>query len=357
MALLSWQAATTDSPLRRRFALFSMALCLSASMMTHYFGLLAFVPILCGEFTRSVIRKRLDAPVWIAVVVGMVPVAALLPLIRAARAYHAPYWAAPEWPKIVHFYLCVLGAGVPMLLFGAANSWSIWRGATVQRPKEPFRREWAAAFGLMASPVITMALAVSLHSAAAPRYALPAVIGFAIALSFGAYAVGDKRIAALTSICIVLCFGASWAMRDRVALFARPGEQILFHLTPAALPDSALKTGLPIVITDGSAFLELWRNGPPSVRDKIVYLADPAASRKYIHMDNTDLQLSALHQWTPIPVQSYETFLSVHPRFLLFGRTSMWEWQISKLVEDGAKLEKIGTNAYRVEAPGRPPRR
>ncbi len=90
LALLCWQSATINY--WRRLSIVCLTLSLAAALSTHYYGIFVIPALAFGETVRTVIRRRLDAPVWAAFCLAVAPLVLHLPLIRQARAYSGGFW-------------------------------------------------------------------------------------------------------------------------------------------------------------------------------------------------------------------------------------------------------------------------
>ena len=80
-----------------------LALAATAAVATHYYAVLALLPFVVAEATRTVGRRRLDAAVAGAFAVSLVPLLVAAPLIEAARAYSGSFWTEYSWRSPVEF--------------------------------------------------------------------------------------------------------------------------------------------------------------------------------------------------------------------------------------------------------------
>src|SRR5439155_15626108 len=86
-----------------------MAAALAAGIYTHYFAVLAAVPIAAGELTRQIVRRRLDADAWAAFVAAAAASTPLLWLARTPAAARATFWARPSAVDVARAFEFVLG--------------------------------------------------------------------------------------------------------------------------------------------------------------------------------------------------------------------------------------------------------
>jgi hypothetical protein len=82
IALICWQGAAMQSE-RRWYWLAGLAGALACAMLTHSYAVLLFLPIIFGELARSVSLRRVDWPIWVAI---MVASAAILPSVTLVRS-------------------------------------------------------------------------------------------------------------------------------------------------------------------------------------------------------------------------------------------------------------------------------
>ncbi|MBV9609568.1 MAG: glycosyltransferase family 39 protein, partial [Acidobacteria bacterium] len=106
LSLLAWQHLAEND--RRRVWLVVLALSLAASVAVHYYGIFTVVPLAVGELTRSITRRRVDVVVWVAFAFSVLPLAFVLPLIRAGMSHAGVFWSPALWNSIPEFYRSVL---------------------------------------------------------------------------------------------------------------------------------------------------------------------------------------------------------------------------------------------------------
>ena len=80
-----------------------MTAALTAAVASHYYAVLALLPIAAGEIVRSHTRKRIDVGVAVGLTVALVPLAVAWPLIDAARKYSDSFWTQVDWAALVEF--------------------------------------------------------------------------------------------------------------------------------------------------------------------------------------------------------------------------------------------------------------
>ena len=184
LALLCWQGAA-EGP-RRMWWLIGLAVSGAASVSSHYYAIFLLVPLGVGEIVRSLTRRRIDFPIWIALGCALLPLLLFLPFLQQARTYSHHFWAQPKWGMIPGFYYFLLMPTIGPIIATLIAS-SLWpAGESSHRPpsppasQQPPCYEIAAALGFIAIPAIAVIVAKLVTGAFTHRYALSAVIGFSI---------------------------------------------------------------------------------------------------------------------------------------------------------------------------------
>lgn len=346
LALLCWQSATMNC--LRPLSIVCLALSLAAALSSHYYGIFAIFPLALGETARTLIKRRLDAPVWAAFCLAIVPLAWHLPLIRQARVYSSAFWSPPQWMDIpdVYFkmlYLSVLPLILLLFLSGVYQS--------VRRDKLSFESratpkiappiyEVAAVLGFIIIPIVCVILAKFVTGAFTDRYAISAIIGFSILISFIAAKLNDNStlVSSILVVCFVGYFGVlasknTWKVsitppEIKIGLLQQKGEE-----------------NLPIVAADPFTFIELNYYAPPEIGSRVLYLADPEISLRRLKQDSIERGIvSLLKPWFRLNVTDYKSYIAARPRFLLCGDPQLFSWIVPQLEEDGMRLELKGFN-------------
>lgn len=338
-ALLTWSIAVDDASKWRSAATIGLFVSLGAAVSTHWYGLLAAVPILVGEATRLLAGQRLRWSVMAACIGGLSLALLYFPLIMAAGGYQRQFWKGvglsdlpisytflfEKDPAFSAFTFFVLSLGALLLFAGNAKA---VLGASRLRPVHEFAA--AIAFGLI--PLLGIALAVFKTHAFIERYIISWVPGMILLITLLLY-----RIAGGQATVLVAALGATmtaWAaqaylLKYRVSLPA-PDTAALFERYPS----------LPIVIDSQELFVSVCTE--ESNCHSLVYLIDPAADRILGH-DTTTRTGEALQHWTKLPVLGFSHFAQEHRQFVLVSNIQgPTEWVGQLLHDQGATLEFSG---------------
>jgi Dolichyl-phosphate-mannose-protein mannosyltransferase len=358
LGLLCWQSATSNR--HRLAAVGGLALALSATVSTHYYGVFVVLALALGEAVRTLSRRHLDVAVWAALAMPAVPLAFHLPLIRAGTAYSGAFWSPPQWVNVPDFYTDLLEPAVMPLtvllivaaLVGLASTEP--PAADGARPLPPLH-EVAAAFGLIVIPVICVVLAKLVTGAFVNRYAITAVIGFAVFAGFGAGMAFGRRPA--MRLIAVTCLGCWFVLLQARELVQPTGLTLpVSRVSVDRLSQWVRATphpNLPLVVADPQTFTELSHYGAPDIRQRIVYLADPDLALKHRGTNSVERgMLDLVRPWFRMHVVPFRPFIEQHDRFLVYGdfvRLSFLNWLLPELHARGMHtrlLNGAGNNLF-----------
>jgi hypothetical protein len=98
------------------------------------------------------------------------------------------------------------------------------------------------------------------------------------------------------------------------------------------------------VITDPHAFMTLAHYGPPDIAGRIVYLADPDASLRYLGHNSVEKgMLDLIKSVFALNVQEYQGYISSEERFMVYTRTANpLNWLLSDIQRSGSLIEMRG---------------
>ncbi len=346
-AFLCWQCAIDK--IRRKLALAGLALTLAIAVTNHYYGVLLVLPLAIGELVRTATRKKTDWAVWTALAVSVVPLVALLPVIRPGMAVHeAAYdhiWNKPEITFLWGSYKAILGiAGLPIL---ALLGWFAVRSTSDFRRPEDDRHvipghEMAAGFALAGLPILAYLLAISYVGMVAWRYVLPTAVGCAIIVAFTFYRASCARPAAGLLLVIVLL---GWSV-VHIGLVAR--EEVVARNRYEARDTALLvrNLNLPIVVQDGILALPMDHYLPPDLRQRMLFPVDLEAVRYYQEADTPERIMVIGKNTFPVPMEDFEQFRRDHKEYLVYGLHA--GWLISTVIHDGGKAYMLDRGKWQI---------
>jgi hypothetical protein len=352
ISLVMWQL--TADRRNRHWALAGLALSVGAALLTHCYAVLILLPLVSGEITRSFTRKRLDWPVWIALVLGGCAVVTYLPLLGAShRLALDNVTFRPTLRVLTECYgMMTAPLAVPLALalviviaLRCTGGLQAWRPI----PQGFEVHEIVAALALVLVPVFAFLIAIFVSHVFMPRYGLAAVIGFSILFTWFAhqYAADQRLTGALVSYLFAFWFVCGFALWIIDATRLKVTAASSHAGRPAAyeIPPELVKPDLPFVAANGLFFLEADHYAPQSFVSRLVYLADTDAAVRYTGSDVFDRGFPIMQKWFPIRarVESYSTFTRRHRRFLVFGGFDHpLAWLTRKLLDDGVELRFLG---------------
>jgi hypothetical protein len=392
LAMFCWSVAADSarSQASRRFALPGMTLALAAGISTNYFAVLAFLPIAAGEAVRTIVRARavsaaqrssaaylraIDIPVWLGLLIAVLPLAAYRPLINHAIAQFAPYaWNKVSldqafdsytemvetvlYPLLALFALAILAYLVArrtssMCLAYRAKVLPRWLASVLDSAcaRLPFpAHEIAAAFFFMAYPFLGYFIASIRGGMLSPRFVIPVCFGFAIAGTAAAYQLfAQTRVAGA----VFLCFFMAWFIsREAVIGYWYAEQKQCFYKVLASLPqaDSAVPLNAPIAISDPLMALTFQHYAPPGIAARAVFPVDFPAIRHFRGDDSPEENLWAGRNLIySLPILPLARFQNSAGRYLLLA--SDGNWMISDLRDHCYAVERLPVNT-RAEAIG-----
>jgi 4-amino-4-deoxy-L-arabinose transferase-like glycosyltransferase len=359
VALYAWSQAARDR--NRAFHVAVLAATLAGSVWNHYYGVLVFVPIAVGEGVRSLQRRRIDVGILGAFFAAALAIVPIYPLAAAARTQSESFWSRASMADVGTTYQFVfaplverdvayVAIAVGALAFFARASKSdrrLARGVPLY--------EFTAGLVALLIPVLGVALGVVLTGVFVPRYAISAVLAPSLVVPLIVWQRHTRGGVAELLLCGFLLFAFARSMGP--SLLSRPVFVDPYLSKP--LLQSAVTTGAGVISSSSLQFLQLWYYTPNSLKGRIRYLADVENARRFMASDTIDRGYLALHRWTTVPIEPYESFVAGHREFRVHEAGS--GWLLRKLDEIGASKMDLGRGPGErlllVQLPGEPPNR
>jgi Dolichyl-phosphate-mannose-protein mannosyltransferase len=341
-ALHGWFEAAAGRRVRLHLAM--MAVALAAGLWTHYYFVLAFVPIVLGEIVRQIAQRRIDPRPWLAIAAAGVIALPLWPLVLVSSAQRATFWArpdadsplatridalygsffsTPEQRWLVIFARIVVALVIVEVLCRAL--WRVW-------PKRLAGHELMALAACALLPVAGVLVGDAL-GVFTGRYVLFTIVGVVLAIVLGLWWLappsGLAEIVAVIGMIAVSLHLGSRIVSDRERLV----NELERH---PILADRLLRAQDPIVITGSVDYLAIWYYTPASARSRALCLDDPGGELRDMHSDSVSRGYSALARWTPLPVVPIDEFVAAHRRFWMYSFGP--DWIERSLTRRGATL-------------------
>ncbi len=344
LALVAWQMAAESS--RRLPACVLLALSLACAILCHYYAILVYLPLAGGEAFRAWRARRIDWPVWAALVAGGAPVVWRVAFIsRVVDNFKHPSWS-PAYPEqVVEFWETALQHTLSFVVLGVAilAVWMVRHG----KPDAPedagsspqlMDHELIAGALFLVIPICAVGAGMMVTNLFTDRYALLSLAGVAILIPM---ILG--RLAGGRALPGFLMFWVSLLPLFFVTLEIPPARH---PWTDEPILVKALQTG-PVVVADGQLFLQMWLYAPEAYKKKILFLADDAAANKYMGFDALDFGLRGLRPWSSVQVIPYQEFAAPGREFLLYQNPLKPGWLLSKIVADGGSADLVELTNFR----------
>jgi hypothetical protein len=337
LALAAWTQAAAGRKATLHWLL--MAVGLAAGLWTHYYSVLAFIPIGLGEAVRQWQRRRFQPAPWVALAGAA---AALLPLwnfLGAAADARATFWARAGEQDLGSAYRYVL-KDLPdrtwtlaiLALIIALELLRRWRSGRSSRRLQP--HDLAACLGCLAIPAAGLALGHGLD-VFSTRYLVFATVGLAFAIPQLLWWLLPDTGAGDVLVAVAL----AWPIGVLTVDMAQPPPRRTVQAEQHPWLVEWLRTPEPVAMTGGVEYLGLWYSLPEPARPRAVYLADPEMELRHTGSDTVDRNYLALARWTPVPVVRADVFVRTHSRFWLYSyRPSPAE---TRLRQSNATLREI----------------
>ncbi len=338
LALEGWQRALDDS--RRKLSLAVLALGVATAVNAHYYGFLVLIPLVAGEATRTVARRRVDKTVWVVIFGAASCVLVNWPFLKTQLAQVGTFWNQASMAQTIDAYWWLLSRGVValvlFLLFASFVSLLDGPSAHERRERPPVpAHEQVAAVAMLGVPVTCYVIGRIGPGVFYYRYMLLTTVGAILAAAFVAHELlpDDPRWPAVLLAAVAL--GGTYQMVKTQREFAVPDAG---RAGQAALESLLPREELPIVHGTRSGFMDATRYGDPVLFPRMFYLTNREASQKWVGNDNGQIAMSRIAPLVPGQVLDYRRFLDRHQRFLLVNPRMEKDWIYRQLLEDGARI-------------------
>jgi 4-amino-4-deoxy-L-arabinose transferase-like glycosyltransferase len=344
VALAAWQRR--DESTSHRVAPLVCGLMVAAAAFTHYYAVLIVLPLAAGELTRTIMRRRVDWAMSIALTFAIIPFLFLRPLVETARQFAPTFWSRPSPGDLVESYRQLLDP-LSLLVVTAVACMTIAAllirpAATVLDAAPTDARERAltadeivAASVLLALPAVGYVLAVFVTGAFHQRYVIQGVLGFAILVAWwAAILLRSRRDATILVIVLFLAFGARQGVGalGLVRTASDPLEE--HHSLLKAVPGE-----LPVVVPHPVTFLQLAHYSSAYMGTRLTYLTKPADVVQQLGIDTGSRGLRLLAQLVPLNVQDYDAFVRTHDQFYVYDGPR--SYLVPKLLSQTAEVRLI----------------
>jgi hypothetical protein len=350
LSLLLWSlAAGKDS--RRGLLLTALAVTLVALLSSHYYAGLLLAPLGIGECVRAFRRKRIDWSLSAILCFSPVTLLAYLPFLRAiAGSYQKGFFSPPYWFDTYGFYLILLlPAFVPVALALGVGGFVAWRW----EPRSPCAAKYpasalpvherAAAWVLAVTPILYVVMALTVTKAFVYRYALGGLFGVCVVFVDLIWLwLGPRRLA-IRSLCgVLLASFAVLRLAPAISQFVDPAARQELRTELAAIENLAAQSDRPVAVSPPHAFFEYAHYASPTLKKRLVYLADPEFALQSTGTDSGEWALMNVARWAGLHVEDYRGFRASDKGFYLAQqKRHRFDWIAPKLESEGVGLEVL----------------
>jgi hypothetical protein len=333
LSVLCW-ARAADPGRHRRLWLVGLCLSTTLALLTHYFAVFSVLAVVLAEIARSLHRKKIDAPIWIALAVSTL---IFLPVYAAFAPAGQPYRAHPFYPVrllgLLATYRDLFRSRLVLVVIAAASLIAAASG----RPKK-FRKLSAAncilVLTLSLVPVLIFAAGELYTHTYVERYGICALLGVAILVAaVTSFIAGGQARAILPGLAVIFVLHQIPFVR-----LAREPVYSPKSLWPAKEPDVLKKNAeLPIMVPDFDYAMRSKFYAPGWLSSRLIMVGSAQSMLRFKGTDAPTLAMLAIHRWTGWPVADYENFIREHKRFLMYGEY----WALDALRSDGAVVKSL----------------
>ena len=347
LAFLSYRAALSPVPRRRRLGIAGLFLSLGAAILLHYYGLFLPLPFVLAELLRARVQHRPDWPVFTAILGSFLLFLANLPFLAGLRAVQAVYFdsgeAHPDVFPLTFVWLFsqegmyrwrdqhsknLLLCATVVLLLGLG----LWQLARIYlRPRSLTANSYlvlALSLGLFI-PALNIVIGHFKSHSYSVRYGLPAAIPLVVL----APVLADpwlRRLAPRASLTLLplalLACGYRIARlihgTARDAQFTRAG----LLPTPDLLAAQASVADQHLYLQELPTFLVTYFYAPDTLKHRLVLVQSVPREWHWFHSATASLFSMYMRETTSLPILTFED-LQRQPGshlLVLYDTSSLW---------------------------------
>ena len=316
IGLVAWQAAAEGR--RRRVALVVLAVALAAALCSHSMAVTLALPFLAGEATRTWQRKRVDWPVWCAFAASA-PAAVVIPIIKHGRDFTgmAPFTGSIMGHIALTFVQMLRPAIAPLgLAFALVLFLRSYGDKTTGRDAGMPAYELAALAGFAMIPFVAVPMSL-LGGRYWLRYSLNCTIGLAGLLVVLLFLIGQSN--RMSGVTVLVVVAVSFAVGQFYPEDNRPDGGLKEVNTSEEIRTLAerIPADVPLVISQGTTFVELEHYATPQLAKRLYYLTAPSVAAAIDGDLLFEVSGARLGEYFPFRAhfEDYHAFIAKHSRF------------------------------------------
>lgn len=333
LSLLAWQLA--GIPRLRLHATIGLAVTLAAGVSLHYYAALLVLPLAVGELVRSSTTRERRPAVWVALVIGLLPLAAYAPLMSAASSYGELFWTRASLAQLPYTYrYFLLPIVLPLVLFLLAlAARSVRVGASDADNATPTPAPTLALLLAMLMLPLAGLLLGSAVGGYRHRYVIPMVLGLA---GVAALLIAPARDAARVLVVVLSLWLAGRGATHARPLLGPPPELLARH---SALRLALSEPDLPIVVINDALYTQLDHYGTDDLKKRLMIVMPPDEPVVGRFQDSSERAMRALSRWRPIRLVEYDDLSAAGRPYFVYGDK---HWLLVQIRSDGAHAEMLG---------------
>jgi hypothetical protein len=319
-----------------------------ATLSSHYYALLLFVPLGVGELSRTLRRKSIDWPVWAVLLTTPFCLLIYLPLaLGVGTEYTQGFWSPVEYYDLYGFYLVLLAPAalplcVALIVAGVVSRKSGDKASPVDERPFP-AHEWAAVCALAATPMLYVLVTMALTGAFVYRYPLAALFGVSVLFAAVLHSwLGNRHTPVWSAAAVLAVSFVVLRLAPAVAATTPPTPLDEVNSTLHKIAAKEECSAGPVVVSSPLKFLTFARYAPSGLRERLVYPADPQLAREATKTDSPDVSLLKLAPWADLNVPSYAEFRAGSANFCVVTYSNArFDWIAGKLRDSEAGLTLV----------------
>jgi len=203
----------------------------------------------------------------------------------------------------------------------------------------PPLHETTAAFGFLLLPLAGYLTAIVKTHQYHPRYAIPILVGYTLLFGFAAAHLFRRHAVYALAVNGILLLG--FLVNGAVQFRQAPSPTEGCPVAPAAGPFA----NLPVVMGNHNDYVRCNFYASPELKSKMVFVADPVLSLRYLGFDVADKDLMVAKDVVGLHVVRFDDFRGAYRQFLLVGIDG---WVGRHYLNLGAKIELLPNSLYLV---------
>jgi hypothetical protein len=337
-----------------------LALAFAASVSFNYYAVLAMIPFGLAELEVFVTRRQIRWRVWIALAIGVAPLAVFWPLLANLKRYYGEhYLAGASLSGLIHIYGSFFvsspplgGAIATVALLGilrliaavAIESTSATTNVNTQA------HEYVLVLGLLGLPSISFLLAKITHTGTTERYVLSAILGISLAAAYILPLLNRSGVTLAISFLLALLTvqeASFWvAHKHNLSGFESPATSLESLVNSTGYPN------LPVMVSDGLEYLPIAHYAAPPWSERFGSLVDVQGSLAFASDNVVDKELIVLRSFAPLHVYDFPASEFQQRSFLLYSSSGSGgdphDWWAARLLQDGHALKALAVDHSRV---------